>query len=272
MTLKKLETELKIRGFSIRTVDAYVFHAKNFLEFIKKEPQNVTEEDAKSYLAHLMTEHNYKPKSVNLALSALKYFFKEIVQNTAFNGLKAPKLEKKIPTVLSKQEVKQLLDSSQNPKHRLLIEFMYSAGLRVSECVSLKTDDLDFSEKMGKIRNGKGNKERYIILSDTLIRHLQLYLSAKKDSSSYIFSVNNRPITIRQAQYVVKDAALKAGIRKRVFCHALRSSFATHLLEAGTDIRVIQELLGHADLSTTQIYTKVSTQQLKKVKSPLDSL
>ena len=125
---------------------------------------------------------------------------------------------------------------------------------------------------MGKIRNGKGNKERYIILSDTLIRHLQLYLSAKKDSSSYIFSVNNRPITIRQAQYVVKDAALKAGIRKRVFCHALRSSFATHLLEAGTDIRVIQELLGHADLSTTQIYTKVSTQQLKKVKSPLDSL
>ena len=149
---------------------------------------------------------------------------------------------------------------------------MYSSGLRVSECVSLKIDDLDLSEKMGKIRHGKGNKERYIILSESLIQHLSVYLSTKKDSSTYIFSINNRPITIRQAQKVVKRAAKKAGIKKRVFCHALRSSFATHLLEAGTDIRVIQELLGHSNLATTQIYTKVSTQQLKKVKSPLDSL
>ena len=159
-----------------------------------------------------------------------------------------------------------------NPKHRLLVEFLYSSGLRVSECVNLRTDDLDLSEKMGKIRHGKGNKERYIILSDNLILHLNEYLKSKKDSTSYIFSVKNHPITARQAQKVVKEAAKKAGIKKRVFCHALRSSFATHLLEAGTDIRVIQELLGHSNLSTTQIYTKVSTQQLKKVKSPLDSL
>ena len=270
--LDKLETELKIRGFSKRTVDTYLFHAKKFLEFVKKDPSSVIEDDAKKYIAYLMTELKYRPGSINLALSSLKFFYNEILQNSAFNAVKAPKLEKKLPTVLTKEEIKKILNAVENPKHKLLIEFMYSSGLRVSECVSLKIDDLDLNERIGKIRHGKGNKERYIILSDNLILHLNEYMKNKKDSTSYIFSVKNHPITIRQAQKVVKEAAKKAGIKKRVFCHALRSSFATHLLEAGTDIRVIQELLGHSNLSTTQIYTKVSTQQLKKVKSPLDSL
>jgi len=270
--LDKLETELKIRGFSKKTVDSYVYHNKNFLGFIKKEPKEINEQDAKKYLAYLMSERKYGPRSVNLALSSLKFLYSEILQSSAFNAVKAPKLEKKLPTVLTKDEIKKLLNAVNNPKHKLLIEFMYSSGLRVSECVSLKIDDLDLTEKMGKIKHGKGNKERYIILSNNLIQHFNEYISKKKDESSYIFSVNNRPITIRQAQKVVKEAAKKAGIKKRVFCHALRSSFATHLLESGTDIRVIQELLGHSDLSTTQIYTKVSTQQLKKVKSPLDTL
>ena len=270
--LDKLKTELEIRGFSKRTVDTYLFHAKKFLGFVKKEPVSVTEDDAKKYIAYLMTELKYKPSSINLALSSIKFFYNEILQNKAFNAVKAPKPEKKLPTVLTKDEVKKLLNAVKNPKHRLLIEFMYSSGVRVSECVSLKIDDLDLNEKIGKIRHGKGNKERYIILSDNLISHLNEYLHIKKDRSSYIFSIKDKPITIRQAQKVVKEAAKNAGIKKRVFCHALRSSFATHLLEAGTDIRVIQELLGHSNLSTTQIYTKVSTQQLKKVKSPLDSL
>jgi len=270
--LDKLETELKIRGFSRRTVDAYLFHNKKFLKFVDKDPKSVVEDDAKRYLAYLITDLKYSPRSANLALSSLKFFHNEILQNSAFNGLKAPKSEKKLPTVLTKDEIKKLLNAVNNSKHKLLIEFMYSSGLRVSECVSLKINDLDLTEKMGKIRHGKGNKERYIILSNSLIDHLNEYLPKKKDNSPFIFSVNGRPITIRQAQKVVKESAKNAGIKKRVFCHALRSSFATHLLEAGTDIRVIQELLGHSDLSTTQIYTKVSTQQLKKVKSPLDTL
>ena len=270
--LDKLETELKIRGFSKRTVGTYLFHAKKFLEFVKKEPGSVIEDDAKKYIAYLMSNKKYSPGSINLALSSLKFFYNEILQNRAFNAVKAPKLEKKLPTVLTKDEIKKLLNAVENPKHKLIIEFMYSSGLRVSECMSLKIDDLDLNEKIGKVKHGKGNKERYIILSDNLIKHLNDYFAKKTDGSPYIFSINGRPITIRQAQKVVKEAARKAGIKKRVFCHALRSSFATHLLEAGTDIRVIQELLGHSNLSTTQIYTKVSTQQLKKVKSPLDSL
>ncbi len=270
--LDKLETELKIRGFSKRTVDTYLFHNKKFLEFIKKDPSTVEENDAKRYISYLMSERKYSPGSVNLALSSLKFSHNEILQNKAFNGVKAPKLDKKLPTVLTKEEIKRMLSAIQNPKHKLLIEFLYSSGLRVSECMSLKLDDLDLIEKIGKVKHGKGNKERYFILSDSLMQHLNDFMIKKKDQSPYIFSVKSRPITIRQAQKVVKEAAKKAGIKKRVFCHALRSSFATHLLEAGTDIRIIQELLGHANLSTTQIYTKVSTQQLKKVKSPLDSL
>ncbi|MBI4452384.1 tyrosine-type recombinase/integrase [Candidatus Woesearchaeota archaeon] len=270
--LEKLETEIKIRGFSKRTLEAYLYHNRNFLGFIKKEPSQVTEEDAKKYLAYLISDKKYSPRSSNLALSSLKFFYNEILQNPAFNAVKAPKLEKKLPTVLTKEEIKQLINAVKNPKHKLLIQFLYSSGLRVSECVSLKIDDLDLTEKMGKVKHGKGNKERYIILSENLIHNFNDYISKKRDSSKYIFSVNGRPITIRQAQKIVKGAAVKSGLRKRVFCHALRSSFATHLLEAGTDIRVIQELLGHSDLSTTQIYTKVSTQQLKKVKSPLDTL
>ncbi len=270
--LDKLEIELKIRGFSQRTFDTYLYQNRKFLDFIHKEPEKIDENDAKKYTAYLISDRKLRPSSVNLALSSLKFFYKDILQNKAFNELKTPKSEKKLPTVLTKDEIKRLLEAVSNPKHKLLIEFLYSSGLRVSECVNLMIDDLDLDEKMGKIRHGKGRKERYIILSDNLIKHLQKYCQAKKDNSPYIFSVNGHPITARQAQNIVKDAAKKAGIKKRVFCHALRSSFATHLLESGTDIRIIQELLGHADLSTTQIYTKVSTQQLKKIKSPLDSL
>jgi len=270
--IDKLETELKIRGFSKRTVDSYVYHNRKFIDFVKKDPSSVDENDAKKYIAYLMSNRKFKPSSVNIALSSLKFFYTEILQNMAFNELKTHKLEKKLPTVLTKDEILKILNVIKNPKHRLLVEFMYSSGLRVSECVSLKIEDLDLNEKIGKIKHGKGNKERYIILSDNLIQHFNDYISKRKYNSQYIFSIKDSPITIRQVQKVVSESAKRAGIKKRVFCHALRSSFATHLLEAGTDIRVIQELLGHSDLSTTQIYTKVSTQQLKKVKSPLDSL
>jgi integrase/recombinase XerD len=136
----------------------------------------------------------------------------------------------------------------------------------------MKMDDLDMTEKMGKVIAGKGKKDRHIILSETLCEHLQDYRSTEKIENEYIFHNQDGHITTRQAQRIVKNAAKTAGIKKRVFCHALRSSFATHLLESGTDIRIIQELLGHSNLQTTERYTKVSNEQLKKVRSPLDNI
>jgi len=208
---EELETELKIRGFSKRTVESYLYHNKKFHEFTKKDPANIDERDAKKYIAYLMSERKYKPRSLNLALSAVKFFFNEIIKNSAFNAVKSPKTGRNIPTVLTKNEIKQILAATQNPKHRLLIEFMYSAGLRVSECVSMKLDDLDFNEKVGKVKHGKGNKERYIILSDILIHHLKEYIKGKKDESPYIFSVSGRPITTRQAQKVYPGTSRPFG-------------------------------------------------------------
>jgi integrase/recombinase XerD len=271
LLLKKLETELKIRGFSPKTIKAYTKKNQKFLEFISKDVNAVTEDDVKTYMAYLM-DHGLRPASVSLAMSALRFLYDEMLGKGLFVKIKMPKLEKKIPTVLSKVEIRQMMDITKNPKHKLLISMLYSSGLRVSEAVNMKIDELDFDERMGIVRSGKGKKDRNIILSESLVNDIKSYLEARKDDNPYVFGVKDRHIAIRQAQRIVSEAASRAGIKKRVFCHALRSSFATHLLENGTDIRIIQELLGHSDLSTTQRYTKVSREQLKKVKSPGDDL
>lgn len=283
--------ELKLRGFSERTIKTYLWQNNRFMEWFKTRKelkegfqatlgqdvsnlsfQNVIEGDIKRYIAFLISDKGMKPSSVNLAISALKFLYEEIMKKDFFKDIKKPKSEKKLPVVLTKDEVKRLLAAIDNPKHKLLVEFMYGSGLRVSEVVGLKIDDLDLKESIGIVKGGKGKKDRNIIIPKKLIRQLEDYLSSRKDSNPYLFHIADRAITTRQAQKVVKEAAIRAKIKKRVFCHALRSSFATHLLEAGTDIRIIQELLGHSDLGTTQIYTKVSTERIKKVKSPFDIL
>jgi integrase/recombinase XerD len=290
--IEKLETELKLKGFSQKTIDSYIFHNKKFLEFIrsqknanfqtslaeggnKRQPENITQTDIKAYLAYLISEKRQSPSSVNLALCALKFFYEEVLEKDIFKKISTPKQEKKIPTVLTKEEIFAMINTIKNKKHKLLIELMYSSGLRVSEAVALKIEDINLDERIAKIVAGKGKKDRLVILSRNLSKSLKKYLEKRKFESSYIFPTQKNKqehMSIRQAQKIVNNAAKKAGIKKRVFCHALRSSFATHLLEAGTDIRIIQELLGHTNIQTTQRYTKVSTEQLKKVESPLDSL
>lgn len=277
--LKRLDNELKLRGYSKKTISAYQTHNKKFLDYISKSPEDVDEDDIKSYLGYIMTDKEQKPSSVNLVISALKFFYIKIIKKEElFKNISAPKLEKKLPTVLSKSEIKSLIESIKNKKHRLLIEMMYSSGLRVSEAVNVKIDDLNLNEKIGKVVSGKGKKDRLFILSSQLIIHIEKYLASREKkgiTSKYLFYSNkdkDMNMSIRQAQKIINVTAKKAGINKRVFCHALRSSFATHLLESGVDIRVIQELLGHSNIATTQRYTKVSTDQIKKVKSPLDNL
>lgn len=268
---KKLETELKIRGFSKNTVISYLFHNKKFLEFIKKDTKTITEEDIKSYLAYLTSDKQLSSSSVALTKAALIFFYNEILGNKI--RIKSPKIAKKIPVVLTKEEVKALINNTTNKKHNLIIKLLYSSGLRLSECANLKIEDLDLKEKTGWIRAGKGKKDRIFILSENLIKDLDNYLKENKIEKGNLFlGRNNKQISKRTIQKVVNLAASKAKIKKNVHVHTLRHSYATHLLEAGTDIRYIQELLGHADLSTTQIYTQVSQEELKKIKSPLDNL
>ncbi len=269
--LKKLEIELKLRGFTPLTIKAYLNHNESFLKFIKKKPEDINTDDIKSYMAFLL-ENNKKPATVSLVLSSLKFFYKEILEKDLFTKIKAPKSEKKLPTVLTKEEMKRLIDACTNLKHKLLIKLLYSSGLRVSEAVSMRINDFELSEKMGTVRSGKGKKDRVIILSNDLVESIKKYLEKCKNDSEYLFPGFNGHISIRMAQKIVNENAKKADIKKRVFCHALRSSFATHLLEDGVDIRIIQELLGHSSISTTQKYVKVSTAQLQKVISPLDKM
>lgn len=270
--LTKLDTELKIRGFSDLTVKAYKRHNEQFLNFIKKDPSVVGESDVKSYMAHLMADRKQKPASVSLVLSSLKFFYKDVLERDIFTRIKTPKSEKRLPTVFSKDEIRKLFEAIDNKKHRLLVELMYSSGMRVSEVVNMKVRDLELAERMAKVQAGKGKKDRNIIISKRATDKIVSYLEKRKEKSDYLFPTKNGHVSIRMAQKIVNNAAKKAGMNKRVYCHALRSSFATHLLEEGTDIRIIQELLGHSNLSTTQIYTKVSKEQLRKVQSPLDKL
>ncbi len=269
--LQKLENELKLRGLSQRTVIAYMLHNRQFLEFCKKQPLEVIEDDVKAYLGHLLGDRKLSPRSAALVKAALKFFYDEVLKKGIVN-FRTPKASKHLPVVLTKDEVKKLLDSAKNSKSRLLIMLLYSSGIRLSECINMKANDLELDEKIGWVRRGKGSKDRLIILSTSLIEAVKKHLSRAAGSIYLFTNSKGQPLSARNVQKIVARAAKKAGINKRVSPHTLRHSFATHLLEAGTDIRKIQELLGHSNLQTTQIYTKVSTEELKKVKSPLDLL
>jgi|SRR3989338_804160 len=268
MELQKLDTELKLRGFSPRTVEAYLYWNKKFLEFSKKNEQEITEDDIKNFIStKLLT---VSPKSVVLIKAALKFYYDEVLKKNIVN-LKTPKTSRSLPTVLTRDEVRKLLATVQNEKHKLIISLLYSSGLRLSELINLKVGDLETEEKIGWVRSGKGSKDRMFLLSEKLIPDLKNHLRGMKDDD-YIFQGWDGRISPRSVQKIVGLAAKKSGINKNIHVHTLRHSFATHLLESGEDIRKIQELLGHSNLNTTQLYTHVTTEQLKKVKNPLDSL
>ena len=264
--IEKLQTELKLRGFSPLTVRNYSFFVDKFLKKQSKMPSELSEDDVKLYLGYLM--ENKAKNTTMLALAALKFFFSEVLKNP-ITSIKVPKKDKKLPEVLTKDEMRRLIDSCETKKSRLIISLLYASGLRVSELVHVKPGDIDLQEKTGWVRKGKGSKDRMFIISESIARDLENHL--KNNPSNYLFS-KEKPLTTRNIQKIVKLTKIKAGIQKKVTPHTIRHSFATHLLENGTDIRLIQTLLGHASLSTTQLYTHISTDQIKKVKNPLDEL
>ncbi len=270
--LKKLETELKLRGFSKQTSKMYLFYNRKFLEFIKKSPEDVDQDDIREFLAHKMSDHSLSNASIALIKASLKFYYTDMLGKN-LSLVRTPKASKKLPVVLTRKEIMILLESTENKKHRLLIELLYSSGLRLSECINLKYTDLDLSEGTGWVRLGKGSKDRLFVLSEMFKKDLNEYFQNKgANCKEYIFTVKGRKMSPRGIQHAIKKAAERAGLEKEVHVHTLRHSFATHLLENGVDIRKIQKLLGHSNLQTTQIYTQVSSEEIKKIKSPLDML
>jgi len=270
--LKKLETELKLRGFSKQTSRMYLFYNRKFLEFIKKSPEEIIDDDIKEFLASKISDDSLSNSSVALIKASLKFFYTDMLGKN-MSLIKTPKASKKLPVVLTRQEIKDLIDNTENIKHRLLIELLYSTGLRLSECINLQYSDLDLNDGTGWVRLGKGAKDRIFIVSEIFKNDLLDYIEKKNvGGKGYIFSINGRKMSSSGIQHAIKVSAERAGIDKPVHVHTLRHSFATHLLENGVDIRKIQKLLGHSNLQTTQIYTQVSSEEIKKIKSPLDML
>ncbi|MFH1978109.1 MAG: site-specific tyrosine recombinase/integron integrase [Candidatus Aenigmatarchaeota archaeon] len=259
--LIRLENELKSRGFSRKTVKSYLFHVSTFLRHISTDS---TQEEIQRYFIQLA--ENADPRTVNLRISAVKFFYKNILhRNLYINYMKRPR---KIPEVLTVQEVMYMISSTTNPKHRTIIEMLYGCGLRVSEITKIKKSDINIPERIIFIRQGKGMKDRIVPLPLTL---KEIVYNFSVDDCPYVFqSERGGKLTEKTIQVIVKNAAKKAEIKKRVSPHTLRHSYATHLLESGTDIRIIQRLLGHSSVKTTELYTHVSRALLKNIKSPLD--
>ncbi|MFA5258959.1 MAG: site-specific tyrosine recombinase/integron integrase [Candidatus Pacearchaeota archaeon] len=266
--LKNLETEIKIAKLSPYTIRNYVEFNKQLLSHSGKEPADIQQQDIKNFLADKMNDR--ASSSTIVCLASIRFAYLALLNKDPTVGIKRPRSEKKIPQVLTKEEVIRLISSSSTIKSKLLTQILYSSGLRVSELVRLKKQDLDFNENIGWVRGGKGKKDRMFILSKKLSARLKKYIDKHPDWN-YIFSENS-PLTTRNIQKIIQKLAKKAGINKDVHPHTLRHSFATHLLDAGTDLRKIQTLLGHSSIATTQIYTHISSEQIKSIKNPLDEL
>lgn len=268
-----LVQEMRIRKFSHKTIKAYLHYNKELLKLANyKSPKEINNQDIRDYLDFLIS-FNKSTSTVNLAINAIKFYYSSVLHRKFFNvetGIKRPRKEKKLPVVLSKEEIKKMIEMTDNLKHKLMIQILYSSGLRVSELVNLKINDIDFNRKTVIIKGGKGNKDRITIISKIVLDNTDKYLR-EFNPLEYLFeSYDLGRISTRAIQKVVSEASNRADIRKNVTAHSLRHSFATHLLEQGVNLRYIQALLGHARLETTQVYTKVAVNNFNEINDLLN--
>ncbi len=262
---------LRARKCSPKTAKAYSRYVGEFLDFLKKPAEEASEEDLTRFLSYLEKARKASASTLNLTISAVRFFYKTVFHLSLGAQRKRPKADRRLPLVLSKDEVRRILESTRNPKHKAMLMLAYCGGLRVSEIVSLKRQDLDPERKTIYIRSAKGRKDRYTLLSDRAWSAVKAYLRLNL-SGDWLFEGQTPGfrLSIRAAQSIFYSSCLRAGIQKRVSIHSLRHSFATHLLEAGTDIRYIQTLLGHSSPNTTAVYTHVAKRAFLKIRSPLD--
>ena len=265
--LEKLKKELEIRNFSKKTIKSYMFAVKRFLEFSKKKKLGLNKNTLKDYIRELLKKQN--PSTVSQNISAIEFFFSKVLNQKI--KLPHPKRNKPIPEVLTQKEIKRLINATNNIKHKLIIKLLYGCGLRVSEVVNLKKLDFLFNEDLIHIKMSKGKKDRFVKIPKIIKQELINYSNLNNDKYFFI-STRKGKLTTATIQKIIKNSAKKAKIKKNISPHTLRHSFATHLLESGTDLKIIQKLLGHSDIKTTQIYLKISNQSIKNIKTPLDNL
>ena len=260
------------RGLSPRTINTYQYCVYKFLGKTNKDIFAINKQDVKNYLDYLL-ERNSSGSTLNVYLNAIKFLYTDVLNRKLMINIRYSKTPKRLPTVLTKEEINLLISSINNSKHKLMIKLLYSAGLRVSELVNLKVDDLDFATNSGFVRHGKGNKDRLFIIAQTIKQELKDFVvSQSYDLNKFIFrgQIENSHLSTRSIQEIIKSATKIARIKKNIHPQTLRHSFATHLVENGSDIISIQSLLGHSSPETSMIYIHTAKSRLINVTSPLD--
>jgi len=270
---RRMIDDMTVRKFVEKTQHDYIRHVKDFTAFLGRSPDTATPEDVRRYQLHL-TNAGVRATTVNAMVSALRFFFSVTLDRPSVTRLLAVVAEpRKIPVVLSPEEMARLLEAAPGPKYKAALSVAYGAGLRVSEVVALKVSDVDSKRMLLRIEQGKRRKDRLAMLSPQLLELLRDWWRIARPQV-WLFPGQDRinHLTTRQFNRAVHAAAEVADIKKRVTPHTLRHSFATHLLEQNIDIRVIQVLLGHAKLDTTALYTRIATNTIRDIMSPLDRL
>ncbi len=276
MTLlrQRMLDDMQLRNLAPTTQRNYIHHVANFAMHHRRSPEFLDIDDVRNYQLYLLNERKQSPEAVNQCTSALKFVYLTTL-DMPWTDEYFPRAKRasKLPIVLSHEELLAFFDNIPSLKYRAALMTCYGAGLRVSEAVALKITDIDSKRMLLRVEQGKGGKDRYAMLSPRLLDVLRRYWRAFP-SDDYLFPSwrNNRHMSTASLQTACREAAARSGLRKRVTVHTLRHSFATHLLENGTDIRIIQVLLGHSQIDTTARYTRVSPQLVSATVSPLDRL
>ncbi|WP_228122738.1 site-specific tyrosine recombinase/integron integrase [Oceanihabitans sp. IOP_32] len=262
--------KLELKRYSANTVRNYVSCFEAFINhYYNKDPINLNETDVRAYL-QLLIQQGKSNSYLNLAINSIKFFY-EIVHEmpNRFYSIERPRKERHLPEVLSKEDIIKIINNTNNIKHKCIVGLLYSSGLRRGELLNLLVTDIDSNRMVVKINNAKGNKDRISVLSPSILKDLRLYYKIYRPKTYLFEGQNGGKYSVTSVINIIADAAKKAGVSKKVTPHILRHSFATHLLENGTDIRHIQILLGHSSTKTTEIYTHVANRSFMEIKDLL---
>ena len=274
LALKRYIEEIQLKGFSASTLKTYRNEFGIFLYYLKEIPaESCSVGDIRNYILHCINELQLSEATVHSRINAVKFYYEQVLRRERFLlEIPRPKKRLQLPKVIAPVDIKKLFETTPNLKHNTMLKLCYGLGLRVSEIVNLKIKDIDSNSMQVFIEQAKGKKDRYVNLPESILPQLRTYFIEYKPKIYLFEGQYGGQYSSRSAQQVFRNALLKANINKTVGIHSLRHSFATHLLEQGTDIRFIQELLGHNDIKTTLIYTEVSNKSIRKIISPLDNL
>ena len=271
---QRMIEEMRMRNFSKHTIAAYVSAVYRLANHYHRSPDKLDREQIRAFLVDLVEQKQVSWPYYKQVLAALRFFYRQVLcHGEVVEDVRGPRPQKRLPVVLSVQEVARFFKAISSLKHRTILMLAYGAGLRIGEAVRVRLSDIDRERNVIRVQQGKGKKDRYTVLSPALLEILERYCwAARPEDLLFTTRCKDRPISDSTVQGVCIQARKDSGIDKRISPHTLRHSFATHLLEAGTDLRVIQVLLGHASPKTTAIYTHVSTALIGRTVSPLDSL